>query len=215
MRHDLARVERLGFSRAATAVALRCAATCPNLAFHPVARPAIGIGMLSVTPGSDGSYSFHTQVAVLRDGALPETLADWLEPRFPEMGVILSSEADGSLPWKLGGLINVSRHPRLAQFVSEPGDRLRALPPGIVSGRPRRVGISVPCLCPFRSECVRQLPAFFLPEPDGLERDLITDAEATWSTWADLHAAFDDHAHPARVALRSLADWRRRGEHVA
>lgn len=208
MKHDPARLERLGFSRAATAIALRSAGTCPYLGFQPLARPVIGIGMLSVTPRADAGYAFQTCAMVLRDGALPGTLADWLEPRLPETGAIISWEPDGSLPWKLRGLIDPVRHCRIAQFAHDPGERLRALSAADMRARPKAQSPSVPCFCRDSSGCAPQLPAFFLPDPDRLEAELIGEAEAAWCAWAGLLAPFDAADHPARAALRALREWK-------
>ena len=206
---DLLRLEAQGFSRASTAIALRSVATCPNLFFRPLSRPVIGVALLSVVPEAGGSFHFHAQATALRDGALPATLADWIEPRLPVAGPIMSWEIDDTLVTKLRGIVDTHRHPRLTALIADPGDRLRVLSRTVMGHHRRSVALGVPCFCRSSGECKTELPACFLPDPVQTERELIDEAEIAWSMWADLHAAFDDHAHPARVALRCLADRRR------
>jgi hypothetical protein len=206
---DLLRLEAQGFSRASTAIALRSIATCPNLFFRPMSRPVIGVALLSVVPEAGGTFHFHAQATALRGGALPATLADWIEPRLPATGPLISWETDDTLVTKLRGIVDKIFQPRLAALVADPGDRLRVLPRVLMGHHRRRTAPSVPCFCRCSAECQQELPACLLPDPDQTERELIDEAETAWAMWADLHAPFDDHAHPARIALRGLAERRR------
>lgn len=206
---DLLRLEAQGFSRASTAIALRSVATCPNLRLRPFARPVIGVALLSVIPEASDGFRFHAQATALRDGALPAMLADWIELRLPVTGPLVSWETDDTLIAKLRGIADVTRHPRLAALITDPGERLRVLPREVMGRHRRAVAPGVPCFCRCSAECEPELPAFALPDPAKTERELIDEAETAWSMWADLHASFDDATHPARVALRCLAERRR------
>jgi hypothetical protein len=206
---DLLRLEAQGFSRASTAIALRSVATCPNLFFRPLSRPMIGVALLSVVPEAGGGFHFHAQATALREGALPATLADWIEPRLPATGPLVSWETDDTLVTKLRGIVDTDRHPRLAALVADPGERLRVLPHAVMGRHRRGTAPGVPCFCRCAAECRPELPACFLPDPAQTECELVDEAETAWAMWADLHAAFDDHAHPARIALRGLAERRR------
>ena len=206
---DLLRLEAQGFSRASTAIALRSVATCPNLFFRPLSRPMIGVALLSVVPEAGGGFHFHAQATALRDGALPATLADWIEPRLPATAPLVSWETDDTLLTKLRGIVDTDRHPRLAALVADPGERLRVLPREVMGRHRRGTAPGVPCFCRCAAECQPELPACFLPDPVQTERELVDEAETAWAMWADLHAAVDEDAHPARIALRGLAGRRR------
>ncbi len=198
--------ERLGFARAATAIAIRTIATCPTLAFQPLGRPVIGIATFGVVAAGD-SYRFCARAQVLRDDALPDTLIDWLDPRLPETGAILAYQHD-SLLASLRGVLDTVRHPRVAAFVYNPGDRLRIMPHSLMRGTKRGSAGGMPCLCPRGEACAPQLPGMYLPDPDVTEAALEQEAEALWERWAQHHAAFAGHRHPARDALVALSTRR-------
>ncbi len=194
--------ERLGFARAATAIAIRTIATCPTLAFQPLGRPMIGLALFGVI-ADENSHSFCSQAWVLRDDALPDTLIDWLEPRLPETGAILAYQRD-CLLWSLRGALDRVRHPRVAALVDNPGNRLRVMPSSLMRGIKRGSAGGMPCLCSRGASCTPQLPSLFLPDPDVSEATLRQEAEALWERWARHHAAFAAHGHPARGALAAL-----------
>lgn len=200
------RFERLGFSRAATAITIRIIGTCPTLAFQPQGRPLIGIALFSAVANGDG-YRFCTQAQALRDDALPGVLIAWLEPRLPETGAILANERDMLIP-SLRGSLDPQRHPRVAALVDDPGDRVRVMPRALMKAAPRGSAGGMPCLCRAGEPCEQRIPAVFLPDPGATEAMLIREAEALWERWAQHHAAFAAAAHPARTALVALAAHR-------
>lgn len=194
----------LPFARAATVITLRTISVCPGLVFQPRGSPPIGVGLFSVVPHAEG-YAFHAQAHALRDGALPDTLVTWLEERMPATGAVLTRERD-HLRHILRGASDAVSHPRVTAFVRDDAKRLRVVPQGAmrhVAGLP---ALGMPCLCRAGEDCKLQLPAFFLPDPVETETGLIRVAQATWKRWAEQHAAWAEDDHPARVALRALAD---------
>ncbi|MGN8000848.1 hypothetical protein [Sphingomonas sp. 22176] len=206
---DLLRLEAQGFSRVSTAIAFRSVATCPNLLLRPYSRPVIGVAILSVVPDPEGGFHFQSQATALRDDALPASLADWIEVRLPVTGPIISWEPDDSFEAKMRGILDGARHPGLTQLLAESKERLRVLPRWVMGRFRRGVAPGVPCFCSCSAECVPELPSVFLPDPAQTERELIGEAEVAWAMWADLHATVDDETHPARVALRILAERQR------
>jgi hypothetical protein len=194
----------LPFTRAATVITLRTISVCPGLTLQPLGSPPIGVGLFGVVPEADG-YAFHAQAHALRDDALPDTLVTWLEERLPATGAVLTRERD-HLRHILRGASDVERHPRVTALVRDDAQRLRVVPDAAmrhVAGLP---ALGMPCLCRSGEDCMLQLPAFFLPDPDETEAGLIRVAQATWKRWAEQHAAWAGHDHPARAALRALAD---------
>jgi hypothetical protein len=194
----------LPFTRAATVITLRTISVCPGLTLQPLGSPPIGVGLFSVVPHAHG-FDFQAQAHALRDDALPDTLVTWLEERLPAIGTVLTRERD-HLRYILRGASDAVRHPRVTALVRDDAQRLRVVPHGAmrhVAGLP---ALGMQCLCRAGEECMLQLPAFFLPDPDETESGLIRVAQATWKRWAEQHAAWAGHEHPARVALQALAD---------
>jgi hypothetical protein len=194
----------LPFTRAATVITLRTISVCPGLAFQPLGSPLIGVALFRVVPQAD-SFAFHAEAHALRDDALPDTLINWLEGRLPVAGAVLTRERD-HLRHILSGASDAVRHPRVTALVRDGAERLRIVPNAAmrhVAGLP---ALGMPCLCRAGEDCTLQLPAYFLPDPDETEAELIRVAQATWKRWAEQHAAWAGHDHPARVALRALAD---------
>lgn len=195
---------RLPFTRAATVITLRTISVCPGLVFQPLGSPPIGVGLFSVVPRADG-FAFHAQAHALRDDVLPDTLINWLEERLPATGAVLTRERD-QLRHILRGASDAVRHTRVTALVRDGAERLRVVPNAAmrhVAGLP---ALGMPCLCRPGEDCTLQLPAYFLPNPDETEAELIRVAQATWKRWAEQHAAWAGHDHPACVALRQLAD---------
>jgi hypothetical protein len=196
--------EALPFTRAATVITLRTISVCPGLTFQPLGRPLIGIALFSVVPQPSG-FAFHAQAYALRDDALPDTLVTWLDERLPATGAVLTRERD-HLRHILRGASDAVRHPRVAALVRDDAKRLRVVPDAAMRHVAALPALGMPCLCRAGEDCLLQLPAFFLPDPDETEAGLIRVAQATWKRWAEQHAAWAGHDHPARVALRALAD---------
>ncbi|USR01842.1 hypothetical protein [Sphingomonas aerolata] len=97
-------------------------------------------------------------------------------------------------------------HPRVAALVRDGAERVRVVPDAAMRHVAALPALGMPCLCRAGEDCLLQLPAFFLPDPDETEAGLIRVAQATWKRWAEQHAAWTGHDHPARVALQALAD---------
>ncbi len=192
------------FTRAATVITLRTISVCPGLTFQPLGSPPIGIALFSVVPHADG-YAFHAQAHALRDDALPDTLVTWLEERLPATGAVLTRERD-HLRHILRGGSDTLRHPRVAALVRDGAERVRVVPDAAMRHVAALPALGMPCLCRAGEDCLLQLPAFFLLDPDETEAGLIRVAQATWKRWAEQHAAWTGHDHPARVALQALAD---------
>ena len=192
------------FTRAATVITLRTISVCLGLTFQPLGSPPIGIALFSVVPHADG-YAFHAQAHALRDDALPDTLVTWLEERLPATGAVLTRERD-HLRHILRGGSDTLRHPRVAALVRDGAERVRVVPDAAMRHVAALPALGMPCLCRAGEDCLLQLPAFFLPDPDETEAGLIRVAQATWKRWAEQHAAWTGHDHPARVALQALAD---------
>jgi hypothetical protein len=194
----------LPFTRAATVITLRTISICPGLTFQPLGSPPIGIGVFGVVPQAD-SFVFQAQALALRDGALPDALVAWLEERLPATGAVLTRERD-HLRHILRGASDPACHPRVTSLVGDGAERLRVVPHAAmrhVAGLP---ALGMPCLCRAGEDCTLQLPGDLLPDPDDTEAGLIRIAQATWKRWAEQHAAWAEHDHPARVALRALVD---------
>lgn len=192
------------FTRAATVITLRTISVCTGLTFQPLGSPPIGVGLFSVVPQADG-FAFHAQAHALRDDALPDTLLDWLEDRLPATGAVLTRERD-HLRHTLRGASDAARHPRVTALVRDGAERLRVVPHAAMRHVPGLPALGMPCLCRAGEDCTLQLPGDFLPDPDETEIGLIRVAQATWKRWAEQHAAWAEHDHPARVALQALAD---------
>jgi hypothetical protein len=196
--------EALPFTRAATVITLRTVSVCPGLTFQPLGRPLIGIALFSVVPQEEG-YAFQTQAHALRDDALPDTLVAWLDERLPATGAVLTRERD-DLRHILRAASDVVRHPRVTALLRGGAERLRVVPHDATRHVPGLPALGMPCLCRVGENCTLQLPAFFLPDPDETEVGLIRVAQATWKRWAEQHAAWAEDDHPARLALRALAN---------
>ncbi len=106
----------------------------------------------------------------------------------------------------LRGGSDTLRHPRVAALVRDGAERVRVVPDAAMRHVAALPALGMPCLCRAGEDCLLQLPAFFLPDPDETEAGLIRVAQATWKRWAEQHAAWTGHDHPARVALKALAD---------
>ncbi len=192
----------LPFTRAATVITLRTISVCPGLTLQPRTGPPIGIALFSVVPFSD-SFVFHTKAHALRDDALPDTLISWLEERLPATGAVLTRERDHLLH-TLRGASDPAHHPRVTALVRDGAERLRVVPHSAMRHVDGLPALGMPCLCRAGEDCTRQLPSFFLPDPEETEAGLTRVAQATWQRWAEQHATLSDD--PARVALRALAD---------
>lgn len=199
--------ERLGFARAATALALRTVSTCPMLGLQPLGRAVVGIALFSVMPDVAG-YRFLAQGHALRNGAMPDSLLDWLEGRLPATGVILAHEAD-RLASTLSGVLDHRRHTRIAAFLADVDQRLCTVPRDYLRGTARCRAHGMPCLCGPGDDCRPRLPPDLLPDPDETETGLRISAAAIWERWARHHAAFADDHHPARAALQAFAEQER------
>jgi hypothetical protein len=191
-----------GFEPLATAIAVRSIPTCPMLAFQPLSRPAIGIALFSVVMEGD-DYRFSGEAIALRNGALPDTLIDWLEKRLPLTGTVIAHQGD-SVRATLKGSAEAERHPRVSAFVASPGDRLQIMPRWLMRGASRSTVSGMPCLCRDREVCEPQLPACFLPDPDEAEVSLIQEAAAIWERWARHHALGATGCDPVCVALAAF-----------
>ncbi|EZP73065.1 hypothetical protein BV96_01255 [Sphingomonas paucimobilis] len=199
-------IEARGFAPRVTAIAARCVATCYQQCFRPDNRPLIGLALFSVTPEA-GSFSFHAEARALRDDELPGVLLDWLEPRIPQQGAIVSWSHWHSLPRKLAAL--AGDHPTIATAAAETEGRWRDLPYSLSWHLKHANAQGVPCLCLANDPepCAQQLPACFLPDPDFTERSLVDEAMKGWVSWARLFGDFDDADHPARRAITAWRDW--------
>ena len=149
----------------------------------------------------------ETQARALRHDELPDILLDWLEPRIPEEGALLSWDHWQTLPVKLSSLAH--DHPAIATAALETEGRWRDLPRSYSWHLKQAVAQSMPCLCAPRdpAPCVQRLPAALLPDPDLTEATLIDEAARGWVTWARQFGAFDDAEHPARRALAAYQAW--------
>ena len=199
-------IEARGFSPRATAIAARTVATCYMQCFHQDNRPLIGLALFSVIPDGE-AYRFETQARALRHDELPDILLDWLEPRIPEEGALLSWDHWQTLPVKLSSLAH--DHPAIATAALETEGRWRDLPRSYSWHLKQAVAQSMPCLCAPRdpAPCVQRLPAALLPDPDLTEATLIDEAARGWVTWARQFGAFDDAEHPVRRALAAYQAW--------
>lgn len=200
-------VERHGFARAATAIALRTISTCPMLGLQPPGRAVIGVALFSVMPTSAG-YRFLVQSHALRNGAMPADLLDWLEERLPATGLILAHEAD-RLRATVAGALDKSRRPRIAALLANADQRLCVIPSDYLRGAPRCRAYGMPCLCGPGHDCRPALPPALLPDPDETETGLRVAAAAIWERWARHHAAFADDHNLARAALQAFAEQER------
>jgi hypothetical protein len=199
-------IEARGFSPRVTAIAARTVATCYQQCFRPNHQPMIGLAIFSVTP-EGGGYRFDSEARALRDDELPDVLLDWLAPRVPADGAILSWDHWQSLPNTLSKL--ATDHPAIAEAAAQTDKRWRDMSRVLTWHLKQGRAPGVPCLCITGdpAPCVQQLPAVFLPDPDVTERTLIEEAMRGWVTWARLFANFDDADHPANRALAAHRAW--------
>lgn len=200
-------IEARGFSPRATVIAARTIGSCYQMLFRPDSRPLIGLALFSVMPVGD-DFRFEAEMRVLRDGELPAALLDWLEPRVPAEGAILSWDHWWPLPARLAALAT-AEHPRIQAAAAETEGRWRDLPRAYSWHLKHARATAMPCLCGpgDPGPCGPRLPAALLPDPQVTERTLIDEAMRGWTSWAHGFGDFDDATHPAQRALAAHRAW--------
>lgn len=204
-------IEQRGFAPASIALAVRTIGACPAAGHRPDARILCGIGLLSVTPDDAGGYRFCSDSRCLGEGDIPQDLLDWLEPRIPAAGGIISWHNWGSVPRRLLALAEQTRHAHIVAAAADTVGRWRDMPRGHTWHIRQARAMLMPCVCPLGTrvdECDAEMPTVLLPNPATTAAELIGEAIAGWQCWARGFGDFDDANHPAQAALRALDRWR-------